>query len=106
MKKIITLLLVIFSIFILTGCKKEQEDGSKIYLDSKFYGKSEFIKLKASEFNKINDNAYVVYTYNSYCSLKIPCETIFKEVMDKYDLTFYSLFVEEMNKTFISDTVK
>lgn len=107
MKKILTIIIVIFSIFLLTGCKEENnDDGTKIYLDSKFYGKSEFINVKADEFNKINDNAYVVYTYNSFCSLAIPCENIFKEVMDKYKLTFYSMGIWEAQKTYIYDTVK
>jgi len=106
MKKILTIFIVIFSIIILVGCDKEEDDGSKIHLDDKFYGKSEYIKIKADEFNKLKDNTYIVYTYNSYCSLKVPCETIFKEVMDKYKLTFYSLFSDEAKKTFVSETVK
>ena len=66
MKKILTILVVIFSIFILCSCEKQKEDDSKIYLDSKFYKKSEFITVKADEFNKINARTYLVYTYNNY----------------------------------------
>ena len=107
MKKILTIIIVIFSIFLLTSCKEENNgDDSKIYLDSKFYNKSEFIKVKADEFNKIEDNNYVVYVYNSFCSLAIPCENIFKETMDKYDLSFYSMGIWEMQNTYLYYTVK
>ncbi len=106
MKKILTILVVIFSIFILCSCEKQKEDDSKIYLDKKFYEKSEIIKIKADEFKKINAKSYVVFTYNSYCNFTIPCDDIFKEVMDKYNLSFYGLPIAEMKKTFIYDTVK
>ncbi len=105
MKKILPIFIVIFSVIILVGCNKK-DDGSKFYLDSKFYEKSEFIKIKAKDFEEIKDDAYVLYTYNSYCSLKVPCENIFKEVMDKYNLSFYSMFIQEMQKTYLSETVK
>lgn len=104
MKRIITILIVIFSILVLVGCDKEED--SKLYLDSKFYDKSEYIKINAEEFDKLEDKVYVVYTYESFCKLRIPCEQIFKEVMDKYNLTFYSLFVQEAQKTYIADTVR
>ena len=104
MKRIITILIVIFSILVLVGCDKEKD--SKLYLDSKFYDKSEYIKINAEEFDKLEDKVYVVYTYESFCKLRIPCEQIFKEVMDKYNLTFYSLFVQEAQKTYIADTVR
>ena len=108
MKKVLTILIVIFSIFLLTSCKEEQNnpDDSKIYLDSKFYNKSEFIKLKADEFEKVKDSAFVLYTYNSFCSLAVPCENIFKETMDKYDLTFYSMGIWEAQNTYVYNTVK
>ena len=106
MKKILTILVVIFSIFILCSCEKQKEDDSKIYLEKKFYEKSEIIKVKADEFKKINAKSYVVFTYNSYCNFTIPCDDIFKEVMDKYNLSFYGLPIAEMKKTFIYDTVK
>ncbi len=106
MRKILTILVVIFSIFILCGCEKQKEDDSKIYLDSKFYKKSEFITVKADEFNKINARTYLVYTYNSYCTFSVPCEDVFREVMDKYNISMYGLPIAEMKKTFIYDTVK
>ena len=106
MKKILTILIVIFSALILCSCEKQKEDDSKIYLDSKFYKKSEFITIDAKEFEKLNAKSYVVYTYNSYCTFTIPCEDVFKEVMDKYNLSFYGLPIVEMQKTSIYETVK
>lgn len=109
MKKILTIIVVIFSIFLLTGCKEENHnegDGSKIYLDSKFYKKSEYIKIKADEFNELKDGSFVVFTYNSFCSLAKPCDEVFKEVMDKYHLSFYSMGIWEAQNTYIYDTVK
>ena len=37
--------------------------------------------------NLINSkDSFLLYTYNDYCSLKIPCDDIFRSVMNKYKI--------------------
>ena len=88
MKKLLILLVLI----LLVGCNKV----SKFYLDDKYYGNSEFIKIDSTN---IPEGSYVIYTYNAYCSLPIHCEDIFKEFMDNNHITFYSMPFEELKKT-------
>ena len=101
MKKLI---LIILTIILITGCKKQNIE--KMYLEDKYYNESEYIEVTARDIKKLNQETYLVFTYNNYCNLKIPCDTIFKKVMDKYNITILSLPFEEMKRTFIYDKVK
>lgn len=101
MKKII---LIILTIILITGCKKQNTE--KMYLEEKYYNESEYIEVTAKDIKELNQETYLVFTYNNYCNLKIPCDTIFKKVMDKYNITILSLPFEEMKQTFIYNKVK
>ena len=95
MKKV----LIFLSLILLLGCTKKID---KFYLDDKYYGKSEFIKIDS---NNIPTGNYIIYTYNSFCAFPIHCETIFKEFMDKNNISFYSMPFEELKKTKFHDKV-
>lgn len=97
MKKLFLVLLII----LMVGCKNESTN--KFYLDDKYYGEGKFAEVNG---NDLRNENYVVYIYNNYCSLNISCDTIFKKVMDKYNLTFLSLPFEEAKNTFIYSSVK
>lgn len=101
MKKIILIILITI---LITGCKKQNTE--KMYLEEKYYNESEYIEVTAKDIKELNQETYLVFTYNNYCNLKIPCDTIFKKVMDKYNITILSLPFEEMKRTFIYDKVK
>jgi len=91
--------LIFLSLILLLGCTKKID---KFYLDDKYYGKSEFIKIDS---NNIPTGNYIIYTYNSFCAFPIHCETIFKEFMDKNNISFYSMPFEELKKTKFHDKV-
>ncbi|MBR3199516.1 MAG: hypothetical protein IKG27_05845 [Bacilli bacterium] len=93
--------LIIAFVLILTGCFFKQE---KFYLDNKYYNEGKFINVKASEFK--NEGNYVLYTYNSYCNFPIPCEDIFKEFMEKHNMSFLSMPFEEFRKTELYKKIK
>ena len=101
MKKIILIILITI---LITGCKKQNNE--KMYLEEKYYNESEYIEVTAKDIKELNQETYLVFTYNNYCNLKIPCDTIFKKVMDKYNITILSLPFEEMKQTFIYNKVK
>lgn len=93
MKKAIALaILLILSVFFLT--KKEQ-----IYLTKKYYKSGNYIEVGSEQLEKLKKDTYVLFTYNSYCNLKIPCETIFKKTMEKYKIDFLSTPFVEFKKT-------
>jgi len=91
--------LIFLSLILLLGCTKKID---KFYLDDKYYGKSEFIKIDSNNIPKGN---YIIYTYNSFCAFPIHCETIFKEFMDKNNISFYSMPFEELKTTKFHDKV-
>jgi len=103
MKKIVILLTILI---VITGCNKTKD--KKFYLDDKYYNNGSFIEITEEELNNLQDSesSYLIYTYNSYCTFKIPCDTIFEEIMKKYNIDVYSMPHELMRKTFIHDTIK
>ena len=95
MKKIVIILICLF----LTSC----ESSSKISIEKEYYQESKFINVKNEEIEKLKEDkkSFIVFVYNNYCLLEIPCDEIFKKVMDKYNISFLYLPYEEMKITFI-----
>lgn len=91
MKKI---LLIIIS-FLLVGCSIQK----KFSLDNDYYKESKYINVTKTDIENLNDSNYLLFVYNNYCSLKIPCDTIFKKVMDKYNITVNQITFEEFKET-------
>jgi hypothetical protein len=96
------LLVILLAIFLYFN------NNSKFHLESKYYGNSNFIKANKKSINKLETNkeSCIVYTYNAYCNLKIPCETIFKNFMTKYNISFYSVPFDEMKESYLYKKVK
>ncbi len=99
--------LILLSCLLLVGCsKKEEFDANKVTLDNTFYNKGEFIDIKSDYLKNQNLKNYVLFIYNSYCTLKIPCEDIFKEYMKKEKIDFLSMNIDEYKKTDFYEEVK
>ena len=98
------LLIIILLLLVLCGCNKESND-SKFYLNKKYYNTGEYIKTKSSSINN-NKDSYILYTYNNYCSLAIPCEDIFEEFMKQYKIDFLSIPFDDFKDTYLYDKVK
>lgn len=103
MKKIFAVLLV--AIFTLCGCSKNDE---RFYLDKEYYGSSEFIEVDADKINDLQKNkaSYVIFTYNPFCSLQVPCDDIFEEYMKNNSVSFYSISYDEFSKTELVKAIK
>ena len=101
--------IILLSFLLLVGCNKKinQNDGiDRIYLNSEFYNKGEFVDIESSDLlDKINDT-YVLFTYNSYCSLPVSCEDIFKSFAKKYKIDFLTIKFEEFKDTKFYETVE
>ena len=93
------LAIFIFLLIIVSGCNKE-----KFYLSDKYYNKGEYVKVTSSDINK--KDSYILFTYNNYCSLAVPCENIFLEFMKEYKIDFLSMPYEELKNTYLYKKVK
>lgn len=80
----------------------------KFYLDDKFYNNGELIEIDLNKLNEVEKNkeSFILFTYNSYCTLKIPCENIFKEVASNNKIDFYSIPYEEFKDSNYHNIVK
>lgn len=92
-KKIIAFaILIILSVFYLNK-------NRQIYLTEKYYKNGNYIEVNSEKIESLKKENYVLFTYNSYCNLKIPCDTIFKKTMEKYKIDFLSTPFVEFKKT-------
>ena len=103
MNKIVVVLL---SILLISGCALNQNDNKvRMYLDDIYYNKGEFVKVNSEKVNDLSGN-YVLFTYNSYCNFSVPCDEIFKSYMEKYNIDFLSISIDDFKNTYLYDTVK
>ena len=100
MKKIFILIVIAI---MMTGCSNKIE---KFYLTDKYYNGGEFIKVESTDVNNLNNESYVLFTYNNFCNMQIPCENIFKEFMEKYKINFLSIPYENFKDTELHKTVE
>ncbi len=100
MKKFTIIIICLF----LSACT----NSLKFSIEKKYYKESKYIDVNSEDIKKLKENkkSFIVFTYNNYCMLEIPCDEIFKKVMNKYNISFLYLPYEEMKNTFIYDEVK
>lgn len=100
MKKFTIIIICLF----LSACT----NSSKFSIEKEYYKESKYIDVNSEDIKKLKENkkSFIVFTYNNYCMLEIPCDEIFKKVMNKYNISFLYLPYEEMKNTFIYDEVK
>lgn len=100
MKKFTIIIICLF----LSACT----NSSKFSIEKEYYKESKFIDVSSEDIKELKENkkSFIVFTYNNYCMLEIPCDEIFKKVMNKYNISFLYLPYEEMKNTFIYNEVK
>ncbi len=97
-------LILIVCIFLLTACSSKTIGD--VELDDIYYGNNEYIEITSDYFKDTNPKNYVVFVHNTFCSLRVPCQNIFKEYMEKYNISFLSINIDEYKKTSLYDKVK
>ena len=95
-KYIIILIIVPLIIAIIYMLIHNQE---KFYLNDKYYNNSSFIEIDSNKIQRLNNENYLLFTYNNYCTLPIPCEYIFEDFMKKYNISIISIPFKEFKKT-------
>lgn len=96
------ILLFVVCMCLLTSCS----GNKKIYLSNEFYSEGNFKEINNDSINQYNSKTYLLFTYNNYCSLPIPCDKIFLEVAKKNNISILSMPFSEFKKTVFYDTVK
>lgn len=88
--------------------KGNDYNGKKFNLDNNYYSSGKFIDITKKDLKrKINNKStFLLYTYNSYCNLPIPCENIFSVTMKKYNIDVLQIPIEEFRETNLYKTVK
>lgn len=105
-KSTIIVIVIIISIIILTFlgyiCKKE-----KFYLEDNYYN-YDMKKVSYRDINKLEKEkkSFVLFTYNLYCSLKIPCDKFFEEYAKNKNITIITIPFDKFKKTEYYKTVK
>ena len=100
---IIPLLLIGIITFVLMNNKSD-----KFSLENKYYGTGEFIDISNSELESIikDKENFLLYTYNNYCSLPIPCDSIFESVMKEYGFNILQIKFSDFKETNLYKKVK
>ena len=108
MNKKIIIIIIVITILIVVPAIILNLKHEKFYINDKYYNNGEFIKITSNDLNNLinSKDSFLLYTYNDYCSLKIPCDDIFKNVMNKYKIDMYSIRYEEFEKTDYINKVK
>lgn len=96
------ILLFVVCMCLLTSCS----GNKKIYLSNEFYSEGNFKEINNDSINQYNNKTFLLFTYNNYCSLPIPCDKIFLEVAKKNNISILSMPFSEFKKTVFYDTVK
>lgn len=102
--KYIKALILCLVLIVITGCSFNKID--KIYLSDEFYNEGKFIQVKSDDLDNYKDKNYVLFTYNNFCSLPIPCDEIFQEFMNNSKIDFLSITFEEFKNTDFYKEVK
>lgn len=100
MKKI---LIILSLLLVLCGCQKE-ENIERFYLNDNYYGVSGLKEVKSTDLN--DNDSFLLFTYNYYCSLAIPCDEIFKSFSENENVEILSISIDEFKKTSYYKTVK
>ena len=78
----------------------------KFYLDEQYYNQGNYVEITSKDFESLDSQNYVLFTYNNYCAFSVPCDEIFKTFMTENKIDFLSMPYEEFKETKLHDIVK
>ena len=96
-------LVVVSFLYLINNDNKKEE---KFYLDNQYYDSNEFIEIDLEEYEKIKNNTYVLYVFNNFCNLPIPCHDIFEQYMKEKNVAFLSMKYEDFKNIDLHDKVR
>lgn len=78
----------------------------RVYLSRKYYHEGERVEVTSKELKKLENDTYLLFTYNSYCAFPISCDSIFEEALKSKKIDFMSIPFAEFRKTDFYKTVE
>lgn len=104
---IISVLLIAIVIGIIIFNKNEY-NGEPFYLNDKYYSTGNFIMTDAKELEELIDKkeTFLLFVYNNFCTLPIPCETIFLDGIKDYKIDALQITFDEFKNTNLYNTIK
>lgn len=103
--KILLLIIIIFILIIVFLILNNKNNKIRLEDKSYNYNGTDFVKLSSDDVNNKLDSNYILFTYNSFCSFKIPCDNIFKEFMINNKILIYSISFTDFKNTYLYNTV-
>ena len=106
-KKIVLFLIVLVMVVGCESSKNNNQADTRIYLSSKYYNNGgHYLDIRSDNLLELENDNYILYTYNPYCTFEIPCDEIFKVFMNKYQISFLSMPFSEFKKTKFYENIK
>ena len=109
MKKVFIILIIILLIILITIILIPEKNINKIPKTKIEKSNSETLQyINSEQLNeKLNNNeSFLLYTYNNFCSLSKPCENIFIDVLNNNYFFAYKIPFEEFKKTVLYKNIK
>lgn len=82
--------------------------NKKFYLSKEYYGINNFINTNYNEVNSIikDKKSFILFTYNNFCNLQIPCDSIFEKFAKQNKIGIYSIPFDDFKNTTLYNMVK
>ena len=104
------IMIQILKIFTRSINEKKYKDNNinKFYLSDEYYNEGKFVDVTYSNIKKIieEEKSFLLFVYNNYCNLQIPCQDIFSSAIKKYKIDILQIPFENFKKTNLYNTVK
>lgn len=107
-RKYIIISVLVIVIFLIVLYCLNINNKNRFYLNDKYYNNGSFITSTSNDVEKLIENkeSFILFTYNNYCTLPIPCEDIFKEFSKNYKIDVLSIPYGEFKDTSLYKEVK
>lgn len=95
---VVTIITSIIILFLLIHVFKVK--NNKFYLEDNYYTYN-MKKVSYSDINKLakEKKSFILFTYNAYCTFKIPCDKIFEEYAKSKNITILTIPFDKFKKT-------
>jgi hypothetical protein len=94
---LIGLIIVFLGIYFILNTFSTKE---KIYLSDKYYNTiDKYVDIDSEDIINLNNDNYLLFIYNNFCIFSVPCDVIFEEFMEKYNISILHITFDEFKKT-------
>ena len=82
--------------------------STKFFLETEYYKKNGLVDVSSSEVEQLikQKKSFLLFTYNSFCSFSVPCDTVFEESAKEKNVIILQIPFEEFKNTSLHKTVK